>query len=107
ALRAIHDAFAKGMDPRDLAEGLSEHIRHLLILRVDPEAADLIAVAPDELARLRVQGEGWAEHDLLRLLRLITDVSWPMRDSPQPLVHLEAAVLQMASLEPGERLAEL
>ena len=26
-----------------------------------------------------------------------------MRDSPQPLVHLEAAVVQMATLEPGER----
>jgi hypothetical protein len=30
-----------------------------------------------------------------------------MRDSPQPLVHLEAAVLQMATLEPGETLARL
>jgi len=30
-----------------------------------------------------------------------------MRESPQPLIHLEAAVLQMATLEPGETLARL
>jgi hypothetical protein len=30
-----------------------------------------------------------------------------MKESPQPLIHLEAAVVQMATLEPGERLAEL
>jgi hypothetical protein len=30
-----------------------------------------------------------------------------MRDSPQPLIHLEAAVLQMATLEPGETLTEI
>jgi len=104
ALRALHEGFDKGMDPRELAEGLSEHIRHLLILKVDPEAGDLVAVGADELARLRAQCEGWSEHDLLRLLRLVADVTWPMRDSPQPLIHLEAAVVQMATLEPGERL---
>jgi DNA polymerase-3 subunit gamma/tau len=107
ALQALHAAFAKGLDPRDLAEGLGEHIRHLLILKVDPEAEDLVAVSADEMKRLRAQCEGWAEHDLLRLLRLVSDVSWPMRDSPQPLIHLEAAVVQMATLEPGERLAGL
>src|SRR5206468_1310613 len=50
---------------------------------------------------------GWSENDLLRLLRIASDVLWPMRDSPQPLVHLEAALLQMATLEPGETLAQI
>ncbi len=107
ALKALHEGFAKGMDPRELAEGLAEHIRHLLILKVDPDAGDLVAVGADELKRLRAQCEGWAEHDLLRLLKLVADVSWPMRDSPQPLIHLEAAVVQMATLEPGERLGAI
>jgi DNA polymerase-3 subunit gamma/tau len=107
ALVALHAGFAKGVDPRELAEGLSEHIRHLLILKVDPKADDLVAASADDLARLRAQTEGWEEHDLLRLLRLATEASWPMRDSPQPLIHLEAAVLQMASLEPSRTLAEI
>jgi DNA polymerase-3 subunit gamma/tau len=107
ALTALHDGFGKGLDPRDLAEGLAEHIRHLLVLSVDPEAEELVPVSHDDLARLRAQGEGWSEHDLLRLLRIASEAQWPMRDSPQPLVHLEAAVLQMATLEPGETLARL
>ena len=107
SLRALHRAFDKGIDPRDLAEGLSEHIRHVLILKVDPEGADLVAASHEDLERLKAQGNGWSENDLLRLLRLISESVWPMRDSSQPLVHLEAAVLQMATLEPGETLAEL
>src|SRR5205814_9494334 len=79
ALVALHEAFARGMDPRDLAEGLSEHIRHLLILKVDPQAEDLVPVSGDELQRLRGQCEGWSEHDLLRLLRLISETAFPMR----------------------------
>jgi DNA polymerase-3 subunit gamma/tau len=107
ALHALHRAFEKGLDARELAEGLAEHVRHLLILRVDPEAADLVAASADELKRLRAQCEGWSEADLMRLLRLASEASWPMRDSPQPLIHLEAAVLQMATLEPAETLAEI
>jgi len=107
SLRALHRAFDKGLDPRDLAEGLTEHIRHVLILKVDPDGADLVAASREELERMRAQGDGWSENDLLRLLRIVSEAIWPMRDSSQPLVHLEAAVLQMATLEPGETLAEL
>lgn len=107
SLQALHEAFEKGLDPRDLAEGLSEHLRHLLVLKVDPDAADLIPVSSEDLVRLRAQTEGWTEQDLLRLLRNASEVSIPMRESPQPLVHLEAAVLQMATMEPGDTLAEL
>src|SRR5437867_1583869 len=107
ALHALHQGFDKGLDARDLAEGLAEHLRHLLILRVDPEGADLVAASAEDLKRLRAQGEGWSEGDLLRLLRIVTDVLTPMRDSPQPLIHLEAAVMQMATLEAGETLSEI
>jgi DNA polymerase-3 subunit gamma/tau len=107
ALRELHAAFEKGLDPRDLAEGLSEHVRHILVLKVDPQAGDLVALSREDLERLKAQGGSWSEADLLRLLKLASEVSWPMRDSAQPLVHLEAAVMQMATLEPGETLAEL
>ncbi len=107
ALHALHEGFAKGLDARDLAEGLSEHIRHVLILKVDPDGADLVALSSEDLARLRAQGAAWSQDDVLRLLKLASEASWPMRDSPQPLIHLEAAIVQMATLEPGETLAEL
>jgi DNA polymerase-3 subunit gamma/tau len=107
ALKALHAAFEKGIDARELAEGLAEHIRHLLVLKVDPEGEDLVAASHEDLARLREQAAGWSEGDLLRLLKLISETPWVIRDSPQPLVHLEAAVMQMASLEPGETLAAI
>lgn len=107
ALRALHQAFDKGLDARDIAEGLAEHIRHILILKVDPKAGDLVALSREDLARLVEQGRDWTESDLLRLLRLASEAHLPMRDSPHPLIHLEVAVMQMATLEPGETLARI
>ena len=64
-------------------------------------------MAGEDLARVREQASGWAEHDLMRLVRLASDLAQPMRDSAQPMILLEAAVMQMATLEPGETLAQL
>jgi DNA polymerase-3 subunit gamma/tau len=107
ALESLHQAFAQGLDARELAEGLAEHVRHLLILRIDPAGADLVPATREELERMREQAAGWSEGDLLRLLRLVSDVQWPLRESAQPLIHLEAAVVQMATLERGETIADL
>ncbi len=107
ALRAVHEAFDKGLDPKDIVEGLAEHVRHLLVLKVDPKGGDLVPLAAEDLARLREQGKDWSEGDLLRLLKIASEAAWPMRDSAQPLVHLEAAVMQMATLESGEALGDV
>ncbi len=107
-LRELHAAFDKGADARELAEGLAEHFRNVLVLKVDAERGhELVAASNEDLARLKRQGEGWADTDILRLMRLAAECQWPMRDSPQPLVHLEAAVMQMATLEPAESIATL
>lgn len=107
-LTALHASFEKGLDPRELAEGLTEHVRDIMVVQLDPEkATELVALSSEDIERLRLQGQGWAETDLLRLVRIATEVQWPMRDSAQPLVHLEAAVLQMATLEPAESMAVL
>jgi DNA polymerase-3 subunit gamma/tau len=107
ALRALHRAFEKGLDPFELAQGLAEHVRHLLVLKVDPGAAELVPATTEDLERLKAQAAGWSEHDLLRLMKIAAELGEPMRDSSQPLIHLEAAVMQMATLEPGESLAAL
>ncbi|MCC6650239.1 MAG: DNA polymerase III subunit gamma/tau [Candidatus Eisenbacteria bacterium] len=107
-LHELHRTFEKGMDPRDLCEGLAEHFRAVLVLKVDPErGGELVAASSEDLERLKSQGAAWAEADLLRLVRIAAEAQWPMRDSPQPVVHLEAAVLQMATLERAESVALL
>ncbi|HEV8481632.1 MAG TPA: DNA polymerase III subunit gamma/tau [Candidatus Eisenbacteria bacterium] len=107
ALASLHRAYREGSEPRDLAEGLLDHLRSLLVLRVDPAAEDLLAASPEERARLLKQGAEHETADLLRLMRIITEALADMRDSAQPLTHLETAVVEMALLEPGVRLNEI
>jgi DNA polymerase-3 subunit gamma/tau len=105
ALAELHKAYRAGFDPKDLAEGLLEHLRNVLVLGVDPKARDLLAATPEECERYARQGEGWSSADLLRMVRVVTEAIEMMRESSQPLLHFEAAVLELAHFEPGRTLA--
>jgi DNA polymerase-3 subunit gamma/tau len=106
-LAALHRAYAAGFDPKDLADGLLEHLRNVLVLKVDPNGGDLLAATPEETARYIAQGAEHSSADVLRLIRITTDTIALLRDASQPLLHLEAALLEMAQLEPGRTLAEI
>jgi len=106
-LAALHRAYAGGFDPKDLADGLLEHLRNVLVLKVDANAGDLLAATPEECARYVEQGLEHSSADVLRLVRITTDTISLLREASQPLLHLEAALLEMAHLEPGRTLAEI
>ncbi len=106
-LAALTRAYGAGFDPKDLAEGLLEHFRNVLVLKVDANATDLLAATPEEAARYLAQSADHSSGDILRLLRLTTDVIGLLRDAAQPLLHVEAALLEMAHLEPGRTLADI
>ena len=106
-LAQLHRAYAAGFDPKDLADGLLEHLRNVLVIKVDPRAGDLLAATPEEVARYAEQGKDHSSGDVLRLLRIATDTIGLLREASQPLLHLEAGLLEMAHLEPGRTLAEI
>jgi DNA polymerase-3 subunit gamma/tau len=106
-LAAVTRAYAGGFDPKDLAEGLLEHFRNVLVLKVDTGASDLLAATPEECARYEAQSAAHSSGDLLRLVRITTDAIGLLREASQPLLHLEAALLEMAHLEPGRTLADI
>ena len=106
-LAQLHRAYAAGFDPKDLAEGLLEHLRNVLVIKVDPQAGDLLAATPEEVARYTEQGAEHSSADVLRLVRILTDAISLLREASQPLLHLEAALLEMAHMEPGRTLAEI
>ncbi len=106
-LAQLHQAYRAGFDPKDLADGLLEHLRNVLVLKVDPAARDLLAATPEECTRYVAQGEGWSSADVLRQVRIVTDAIGMMRESSQPLLHFEAAALELAHMEPGRTLAAI
>ncbi|MFN3598062.1 MAG: DNA polymerase III subunit gamma/tau, partial [Rubricoccaceae bacterium] len=104
---ALVDALVRrGYDLREFLHGLAEHLRDLLAARTTGHA-DLIEATEQTRARYLEAAGAWAEADLLHLLMLTDEAALAMRDSRQPRLTLELALLKMTSLERAADLREL
>ena len=98
AILSIVDELVRGgRDLRSFARGLIQYFRDLLVVRVAPDAPELVELAGDrqELAELSSQ---LSEDDLIRSIDLLTQVEGALRWAPEPRFHLEVALLKLAQL---------
>jgi DNA polymerase-3 subunit gamma/tau len=107
ALEACGRAAASGIDAKRLAAALMARLRDLVVLRVAPDAPQLVEGSDAELEELRALA-GRAEPARLRrmfraLLREQEDLAW----APEPFAVLELAVVRCATLPGGDEVGEL
>jgi DNA polymerase-3 subunit gamma/tau len=107
ALEACGRAAASGIDAKRLAAALMGRLRDLVVLRVAPDAPQLVEGSDAELEELRALA-GRAEPARLRrmfraLLREQEDLAW----APEPFAVLELAAVRCATLPGGDEVGEL
>jgi DNA polymerase-3 subunit gamma/tau len=88
-----------GADYRNFARELLLHLREILLVKLAPEGSALLnAVLPEERERLRERGEAFSEEDLLRGVDVLTRAEGELRQSPDPRVALELALLKLVQM---------
>ena len=96
-LKLVQHVMSTGYDLQEFLAGLTEHLRHLLVAHtLGPEALSDIA----ESARPRYveSSNRFSEADLLRLLMIVGEAETDVKQSSQPRLKLELALLNMAHL---------
>jgi DNA polymerase-3 subunit gamma/tau len=92
-LEAINTAVDKGTDPRQLARQVVEHMRALLLLRL--ESGVVPTHIPDALIpALREQAAAFGRHDLVRGIHLFNEAAQEAKGGWQPQLPLEMAFIE-------------
>lgn len=97
---------SRGYDPMDFLEGLSEHIRNLLIAVIMGKA-DLIEASKDYRRRYLDNASKFDRIDLLRLLKTTSEAIQQIKYVSQPRIKLEMTLLQLVNMEQSVKLGEL
>src|SRR5690606_24921245 len=97
-LRLVDGLARRGYDLQEFLAGLAEHVRGLYVA-VSTGSADLVEADEATRARYLAAAEPLAEADLLRMLMVIDEAEREIKQSPQPRLKLELALLQLAALE--------
>ncbi|MBM3306919.1 MAG: DNA polymerase III subunit gamma/tau [Candidatus Eisenbacteria bacterium] len=102
ALGAFTSALDAGFDPRDLIDGLVEHLRDLLVRTAtgEPGAPD-VGDGPETPAR------ALTEDQLVRLLRIAAETQAQARWTTQPSLMVELALARMARLPRTVEIEEI
>ncbi|HID10109.1 MAG TPA: DNA polymerase III subunit gamma/tau [Candidatus Latescibacteria bacterium] len=91
-LEVVEEALDRGISLGAFAEGLAEHLRNLLVVKVGGEGLDLLE---EEVVRLREQAALRSEEDIARLLVMASDLASELPRSPSPRLRLEVGVVRM------------
>ncbi len=107
ALTACRRAADAGIDARRLGAALLRSLRDLVVLRIAPDAEGLVEAAEADLEALRALAERGEEARLRRMFRALLreqeDLAW----APEPFAVLEMAIVRLASMPPGDDVAQL
>jgi DNA polymerase-3 subunit gamma/tau len=107
ALAACARAAESGIDPKRLGGALVKQLRDLVVLRLAPDRPELVDASEGELAELRALAARAEPARLRRMFRALVreqeDLAW----APEPFAVLEMAVVRLATLAPGDDVAEL
>jgi len=105
-LGLVDGLVTRGYDLNEFILGLADHIRNLLVAR-STGTGDLIEGTFATKERYLDAAGPYAEADLLHLLMLTEETASALRESRQPRLTLELALLKMGSLEKAADLKQL
>jgi DNA polymerase-3 subunit gamma/tau len=96
-----------GWDMVDFAEGLIEHLRLLLLAKIDPRSPELEGLSGTDAERYVQESAAVQEEDLLRMMSLTAQTERGLRYSRRPKFVLEMLVLKLAKMDNTVQLREL
>ncbi len=97
--RALLD---RGGEPTALLQGLAGIFRDLLVARVAPERADLVALAPPIWEQLAREAAAWEPDDIVAAQKTLRESEARLKNSAQPRLWLEITLLTLVGSAPEE-----
>ncbi|MBN2030835.1 DNA polymerase III subunit gamma/tau [bacterium] len=94
----IEKVISGGYDIEEFLIGLTDHFRNLLIAR-SLESTQFIEVSEDDKKRYDQLRSAFQEEDILRLIRIIADTRFSLKQNINPRIPLELAVVKMIKLD--------
>ena len=95
-----------GHDIVEFLSGLEEHFRNILVIK-STENEELIESSQETRSRYKEAAAHFSEGDVLRLLKMTADAMFAAKNSSQPRLKLEIALVNMMTLDRTMQINDL
>ena len=106
-LKTLNNLTKQGTDLSKCLDHLISHFRDLRLLAIDDSLSELLQSPQSDLPELKQQAEQMSVNRLSRIIRILMYTSRDIKQYGYPQLQLEAAFIQLNSLEEGVHLEEI
>jgi len=105
-IQIVNDLLQKGYDIQEFITSLTEHFRNLY-LAGDKQNLELIESSDDTRKRYLQTAQNFSEDDIMRMLHLVNEGQFKIREASQPRIQLEIVILKLITMTRMDGLREL
>lgn len=105
-LELINELLQEGYDIQEYLVGLTEHIRNLYVAK-SSEQMHLVEASPDTKKRYRESANAFSEDDLMRMLHIVSEAQYKIKEAHQPKIQFEITLLKLIHMERSQKLNTL
>lgn len=102
----LHNLLYIGNDIQEFISALTEHFRNLYLAK-DSQNFYLIEATDESKQRFQKTAEGFSEDDLMRMMHIMHEAQFSIRDAQQPRIHLEITLLKLFHMTRSDGLDAL
>jgi DNA polymerase-3 subunit gamma/tau len=107
AIKLLDTTYSEGADLGDLAEGLTVHLRDLMLLTIGDDLTTLLDAPESEVPRLKTQASLFTRENLVDLVDRAAEITVALRRSEHPRLTMELALAEMVQVLGCVPLGEL
>lgn len=105
-IRLISDLLQEGHDIQEFLIALTEHFRNMLLAK-DERNMYAIETSKEVKKQLHEACKNFTEDDMMRMLHIVHEAQFKIRDAHQPRILLEMTILKLIKMERSSGLGEL
>ncbi|MCH8485845.1 MAG: DNA polymerase III subunit gamma/tau [Candidatus Cyclonatronum sp.] len=105
-IQLISDLLMEGHDVSEFLGSLTGHMRNLMLAR-DPRNFYAIETSKEVKLRLNKAAQAFSDDDLMRMLHIVHEAQFRLRDAKQPRILLEMTILKLIRMEKTDGLSGL
>ncbi|PAU94877.1 hypothetical protein CK503_05235 [Aliifodinibius salipaludis] len=105
-LELINELLQEGYDIQEYLVGLTEHLRNLYVAN-SSEQMHLVEASPDTKERYRKSAKSFSEDDLMRMLHIVSEAQYKIKEAHQPKIQFEITLLKLIHMERTQKLNTL
>ena len=102
----LHNLLHIGNDIQEFLAALTEHFRNLYLAK-DSQNFYLIEATKDTRERFQEMASAFSVDDLMRMMHIVHEAEFSIRQAQQPRIHLEITLLKLFHMTRSDGLTEL